>query len=780
MLARMVWRDLRRRPVDVVSLIALIALSVLLATASAGLLATVAGSSDRLLDAADSPDLVQMHAGEIDEAAITAWAAEQSDIDVTQIVPLLTVDGDRMWIGDAQQTANVQQNSLMVPSPERDLVLTLDGTALTAVEPGTVWLPVYYEIETDARVGDVVTVTGADGFRREVTVAGFLRDPIMNTAIASSKRLAVAAADFDAIADHTGQREYLVEFWLSDSAAAGTVSAAYLQSGLPATGPTVDRSTFRLLTVIGEGLDAGVVILAAALLLVVGLLCLRLSLLTAMHRELREIGVMKAIGLPTRSIRRLYLAKYGAIGVIACLLGLVAGLAVLPVMTRSLTAYMGAGSGTAPLVSAVLTALVIALLILSFVWLLLLRIGRISAVRALRAGAGVARRGPRLSLHRARVTPVAIRQGVIGLLRRPASFALSAAVFAVATFIVVVPLSAARTIAAPEFVSYMGIPHTDLRVDLPADGSTDGITAALTGDPAIDTFVVHDALRAETPDTDGVPISVFVENGDHTTLPIAYAEGRAPSEPGEVALSLLTLARTGHHLGDSIDLTIGDTVRPTTIVGAYQDITNGGSTARTALSTTAEVVSRVITIDLADGVDPATEADRLAAELPDGRVSEVEAYRAQTLGPLAARIGSTSLVIAAVALALTGLITVMSTRMALAADRGQVAIARALGTPDRALRAQYATRVLAALAVGLPLGAFSAITLGQSVFNLLFEGLYGGFAMVGQGTSRIEFLSEPLLVGVLLPAALAAVVVLATLAACRDITSTSIRSVVPE
>lgn len=781
MFARMVWRDVRSRPVETASLLVLIAVSVLLAVTSAGLLQSVSGASDRLLDRADAPDVVQMHTGTVDLDAIATWAADREDVVAQQTVELLTLDGDRLSLAGVAQTGNVQQNSLMVPQAERDLLLTLDDDALSSVNPGTVWLPVYYAIENGLVEGDAVTVTGPDGFAIELTVAGFHRDAIMNTAIASSKRLAVSESDFATIAAHTGTTEYLIEFWLDDTAQVSAFTADYLASRLPAAGPTMDRDSFRLLTVIGEGINAGVVILAAVLLLVVGLLCLRLSLVTALRRERRELGVLKAVGIPVRTVGGMQLAKYGAIGLCACVLGLGGGLALLPVMSRSLTAYAGGGDAVwlAPVVAAAMFALVLA-----FVLILLRRVGRLSAVQALRVNGETSRlRGPRLSLHRSRRTPLGVRLGWIGALRGWPTSGLLAVVFAVTTFIVIVPLSAAMTLGSASFISYMGVPVSDLRIDI-RDDDPDALaaaTSALSTDPAVEQFVALTAVRAEVADAAGLPVSVFLENGDHTTLPLAYAEGRAPTADDEIALSLVALAHAGREVGDVIEVRTGDTSQELTVVGAYQDITNGGSTGRALIPTeAADAVSYSLAVDLAAGTDTDAMRQQLTQTLPGAQVAVVDAYRAQTLGPVVDRMGSTAWLAAAVAIALALLVTVMTTRMVLAADAGQIAIQRALGTPDTSVRGQYLTAALTALVIGVPLGALASSTVGQGLFNLLFEGLYGGLEMLGQGTSRIEFITDPLITLLGIPLALAAAVTAATLAACRDITAIGIRKVVAE
>ena len=55
---------------------------------------------------------------------------------------------------------------------------------------------------------------------------------------------------------------------------------------------------------------AALLILVGICMILIALLVLRFTLLFTMEEEYREIGIMKAIGLRDKAIRRLYLVKY--------------------------------------------------------------------------------------------------------------------------------------------------------------------------------------------------------------------------------------------------------------------------------------------------------------------------------------------------------------------------------------------------------------------------------------------------------------------------------------
>jgi putative ABC transport system permease protein len=787
MYGRMILRDFARNRSVTVVLVVLMMLSVLLATASTGTLVRLIGASSNLMERADAPHVVQMHAGEVDEQQLERWVAQRSDVAAHQSMLMLGIDGAVLLFDGEPQTASIQQNSLVVPNVGRDLLLDLDNEPIIGVAPGTIVLPLIYEVQDGLEVGQSVRINAPGGFSKEFTIAGFARDSIMNPAIASSKRLAVSPEDLEEVAAHTGEVEYLVEFWLHDpDTQLATFKKDYLDSDMPSNGQMVDSATFGLLTMIGDGMVAAVVILVALLLLVVGALCLRFSFLTAAEQDYREIGVLKAIGVAARDVGKIYLTKYALLAAIAAVLGLAGGLALTPLLTRNISRYMGAASGVWIWLLPALAAVAVFVALVLFVVVLLRRFKRVSAVAALSAGATGQQSGAtRLRLHRSRM-PVHLRLGVMDVIGRWPTYLLLFFVFVVSTFIMIVPVNSATTATAPDFIHYMGIGPVDLRVDL---SHADDTSAArfwqavdqLEADPEVSAIAPMVTTRHDTLDRDGNPTSLYIENGDHTRLPLRYADGRAPTSGSEIALSLLALNEAGRDLGDTLPVAVDGQVRDLTIVGSYQDITRGGKTAKASLPTEGdEVMWYVIGIDLADDVHATEVSEAYADQLAPGKIADIDRWREQTLGPIAGQIAVAAVVTAVVAVALAVLMTALFTRMLIARDQGQIAIQRAIGADDAGLRRQYLTRMLLVLVLGVIVGTVAANTVGEILFNLMFEAMSGGFEALGQGTSRIDFAVSPWLTYLLLPAVFLAAVAGATAASSRTISTAAIAALTTE
>jgi putative ABC transport system permease protein len=784
---RMLQRDVARNRVVTGLLVVLMMLSVVLATASAGTLTRLIGASSNLMERAGAPHVAQLHVGPYDQGELDRWAATRPEVEHHQTMLMLGIDGAELSFDGEAQTTSIQQNSLVVPNRERDLLLDLDDRPITEVAPGTIVLPVYYDGADGLAVGDPVRITTPDGFVKEFTIAGFARDSIMNPAISSSKRLAVAPSDLEEVRAHTGEVEQLIAFWLHDP---GTQSAAfqkdYLDSEMPQGGQMVDSATFQLLTMIGDGIVAAVIVLVSVLLLVVAALCLRFSFLTAVEQDYREIGVLKAIGVSPRDVRRIYLTKYTLLATVATALGLLGGWALTPLLTRNISRYMGASSSIWNTIVPLLAAASVLLALVLFVALLLVRFRRISAVTALSSGpTGQARKAARLRLHRSRM-PVHLRLGAMDVVGRWPTYLLLFFVFAVSTFIVIVPVNSATTATAPDFINYMGIGTYDVRVDLDhRDGtSADGfarVVEELDADPRAAVVAPMVTTRHDTVDRDGLAASLYVENGDHTHLPLRYAEGRAPTNASEIAMSLLALNQAGRDVGDTVPLEVGGATRELTIVGSYQDITRGGRTAKSVLPTEGETVMwYVVGIELAPDTDATAIAEEYGDRFAPAKVAAIEQWRLQTLGTIADQMTVTAGVSALVAIALAVLMTALFVRMLVARDAGPLAIQRAIGADDAGLRQQYLTRILLVLVLGVLVGTIAANTLGERLFNLMFEAMFGGFESLGQGTSRIDFAVSWSLAYLALPAALLASVTAATFASSRSISAADISTLTTE
>src|SRR5690606_13518529 len=151
-----------------------------------------------------------------------------------------------------------------------------------------------------------------------------------------------------------------------------------------------------------------------------------------------------------------------------------------------------------------------------------------------------------------------------------------------------------------------------------------------------------------------------VELGDHSIFPIAYSQGRAPAAADEIALSALNAEELSKKTGDVITLVIGGKERKLTVSGLYSDISNGGKTAKAVFNDhTADVMWYIISAELADPSLIHSKVADYAGRFAYAKVSDMDAYIAQTFGSTISSIEKASYAAVAVALMIMVLVTLL-------------------------------------------------------------------------------------------------------------------------
>ena len=126
----------------------------------------------------------------------------------------------------------------------------------------------------------------------------------MNSTLCSSTRFLISDEDFDALLGNVGETEYLIEAYFADSSLASDYHTAYEQSekNLPKNGQAITYTMIFLLRALTDLMMAMVFVLTGVLLIAIAVVCLRYVVLAQLEDDMREIGTMKAIGIPQRLI----------------------------------------------------------------------------------------------------------------------------------------------------------------------------------------------------------------------------------------------------------------------------------------------------------------------------------------------------------------------------------------------------------------------------------------------------------------------------------------------
>ena len=765
MYSNIIKNDIRKSKLITSVVTAFILVAAILTSLTALLAVNLFGAIDNMLLSAKSVHFVQMHTGDVDVRQLQSFADAQA-VEDYQVLPFLNIDGAEIVIGDNSLADSVQDNGFSIQSEKFDFLLDLNSEIIRPSN-GEVYFPIYYMQEGNAKLGDKVTIYGV-----EFTVAGFLRDSMMNAALVSSKRFLVSEADLEKILEF-GQLEQLIEFRLRDGVSYADFETAYFDAGLPANGPpAIIYTQIRLMNGLTDGIMIGVLALIVILVIIVAFLCIRFTLLAKIEEDYREIGVLKAIGMRVSGIKKLYLSKYGVIAGIACVLGFLLSVPLSEPFMQNIRLYMGESDRQTLLLGLICGfagAVAIYGVVLLYVNGVLRRFREISAAQAVRFGAprekSNSARGFRLSNNRLFSRNVFL--GIKDILTRKNLYVTMLTVLIISSFIMIVPQNIYNTISAKSFITYMGMGICDATLYIKPTQAEDVIPKAaeaaslLANDDNVKKYAVITTKMFDMKTDDGSTQKLRVGLGDHTVYPITYTQGTTPQTESEITISTLYADDLAKTVGDEIVLTVDGAERRLTVSGVYSDITSGGRTAQAIFETeSGDILSVGIPITFRAGANAEAIIARYKEQFPFAKVYGIEENINQMLGPMINSVKMASYAAIGVTVLLTILVTVLFMKMLVVKDRYSIAILKSLGFTNAGISGQYLTRSVIVLSLGVIIGTVLANTLGE----------YVGIAIVSAfGATAFNFVVNPFFAYMVSPLLIATCVYIATLLGISDI-----------
>ncbi|MEK4006944.1 ABC transporter permease [Paenibacillus sp. FSL H3-0333] len=757
MYLKLIKNDLRKSKLITGTIMAFILVAAMLTSLAASLTVNLSGAIDNMLLSAKALHFMQMHTGNVDVDQLRRFADTNGSVEEYQVQEFLNIEGAEIVIGNDSLAGSIQDNGLSVQGKKFDYLLDLNGGVIHPAD-GEIYVPVYYRQEGNAALGDTLTIHGIS-----FHVAGFLRDSTMNAALVSSKKFLVSQADFERVREF-GQLEHLIEFRLSEGVNYPAFETAYLDAGLPANGPpAITYNQVKMINGITDGIMIAVLVLIGMLVIIVAFLCIRFTLLATIEEDYKEIGVLKAIGMRVSQIKKLYLAKYGAITGVACVLGFLASLPLQIPFMHNIRLYMGdSGSRFPGLLSGLAGAVLIFAVVMLYVNGVLRRFRNISPAQAVRFGASRESSKPgrsfRLSYNRLFTRNIFL--GIKDVLSRKKLYVTMTMVLVISSFIMIVPYNISNTISAPGFITNMGMGISDLNIgvlrtqveDVP--GKAAEVAARLAEDKNVEKYAMFTSRMLERRTDDGTPEKLRVTFGDYSAFPVTYSKGRAPQAEAEIAVSVLNAEDLEMNVGDEIVVIADGTEKHLKVCGIYSDVTNGGRTAQANFKMNhGEILSASIAVTFRDRQSVQAAISQYREQFPFAKITGIDETIGQMLGPMRKAIQKASIVATLATVLLTLLVTTLFMKLLVAKDRYCIAILKSIGLTSRDIRRQYLTRSVTVLGMGVITGTLLANTLGE----------LAGVAIVSSfGASAFHFEVNPWFVYLFSPLLIAGCVVAAT------------------
>lgn len=742
------------------ALMAILILSAFLMATGCMVMERLIGGINQLFDEAKPPHFLQMHTGDYDTKALEKFAAAHPGIESWFIEDMLGYDSSSLtWsrpsTGESGSlAASLIDNLFITQNKEFDHLPDESGTV---VEPGDgeIYVPVAYQDRFGLRVGDTLSVQTDTG-PRDFTISGFVRDSQMASSLSSATRFVISPDDFAALGSAGGgSSEIIVEYRLTDASKADALQSDYesSRSSLPRNGPAVTFDMIRLINAFSDGLVAVALVFASLLLVVIALINLRFVIRGTMEDEVREIGVMRAIGLPARAVTGLYLGKYSIMALLACVIGGLLGIFATNLLTASIVKnYSASAPGPATVLTPVIALALVYLLVVGICRGILRGIRRIEVVNALvhgstlndrqiaRKAAGQARRARRTNLGAGQGS-INRRLSLADLRAEMGQWILIPLVFFLTSLLLILPMNLLSTFSSPRFVTYMGAPESDIRADVQfskeVETTRGKLVSALKNDQRLTNIRTYANVLYETQGKEGWE-TLRVEVGDYSGNTVNFLTGSRP-ENGQIALSVLNAKKYNVKAGDTMAIRLDRKPSTVTVSGTYQDVTSGGHTAKMQGSVTEGAASYVIYANTAGGTDPTAIAAEYDSQYKHASVIPMQEYVKQTLSYVTDAFRSAALLSLVFGLAVAALITGLFLKLRLTRERRRMGVLSALGFSRNKLIGQVRFKTVLTVAAGTAVGTVFAATLGEGLIS-------GLISLTGIGLTSLSFIPNPLLV----------------------------------
>lgn len=715
MIKQLIYNDVKKNKLLSIITILFMAISGILISLTISLSFNLFGSINQLMKTAKTVDFLQMHTGVIDEEKIENFVQHHPEIKNWQINKFLNFENSEIFLNDINLN-NTQDNGLSVQSEFFDYLLDTENK-IPVVSPGEIYVPICYKSQYNLSYGDEVTFA-----QNNFTIAGFIRDSQMNSMLSSSKRFLVNENDYMKL-QNLGTEEYLIEFLLNDNANINEFSTAYANSDLPTNGPTITKPLITLMNAISDGMLIFVIFVVSIVIFLISILCIRFILLARIEKDKKEIGMLKALGINKKDIKKIYFSKYIFFAICSLLIAfMLSNILYIPLRKGLQELYGSVNNYFIINVFSFLGSFILHCLILSYIYHQLKYTEKISALDS-------------LFLNQKQIQKKEFKQYL--LISLFVSFCI---------FLMIVPRNIYKTISSSKFVTYMGIGDAQIRIDMrQSDEMKDNLKeliSLLEQDNRIDRFV---SLQTKSYMTiiDGINYKLLVEIGDHSIFPVSYIEGTFPFKDNEIALSSINAKEFNLHLNDEIILIIGNKEIKYNICGIYSDITNGGKTAKiknNGLIDDTKTMWNILYVSLYDD----TLKEQWLNEYNKKSVTAIDInnYVKDTYGPTLKQISLVSRFTIIISLLIIILVVTLFIKLIVEKERYIISLKKAIGFTTNDIRKKYFLNGLFISIVGLILGILLSNILGQRICEIVLNSLGAeGFKFINTIDINIIFIS---------------------------------------
>ena len=685
-----------------------------------------------------------------------AQGAEKSAEEIARELPyvneikseevLYNVEGIKVKSGEIIKVAEI----VMISSFDRRInkfYYSDKNLEITEIPKGGVYLRKSALETLNSDVGDTLTVT-IDGIEKEFKILGVLKDAFFGGSLMDTPRFLISEEDFSEFLKGENIDQYLgsIDYFYTDNTddlrkeLSECTNIAFMDT----------KGTMKI-TYLMEMVVAGMLMIVSICLIIIALFILKFTISFTISEEFREIGIMKAIGIPSAGIRMLYLVKYLALALLGAVIGFICSFPfsnLLMEKTKETIVISDEGS----MMLSVVSAIVVVAVVMFFGFRSTRLIKKYTPVDAIRNGSTGERYKKKgflkLSKSGSRPAPFMAFNDILSGLKR---FMVMIITFSIGILLVMIVLNCISTLKSEKLVRWFGVTEADVYLS-----STKNITDYHNenGKELLQDELENIRILLQE---NGMPAKVGAEvlfnyalkKGDRKANSMAflgvntdtndydnYVEGSAPQNPKEIALHYMLLENLNAAIGDTVTVTDPDGSRDYIVSGTFETMTNRGEGVRFHQDDDRNYLYMNgiwgIQIKFSDNPSDKEKTSRIEQMkdlLPDYEIYTPSGFTDKTIHS-AAYLDDTRWLVLLVVILINILVAVLMEKSFLTKERGEIACLKALGFRDSSIVFWQTLRVFIVMLISTVI----AIALNNPVCQISVGGIFKGM-----GAKKIIF-----------------------------------------
>lgn len=771
-------KDLKHKKSMNIILLLFIFLATMFIASSINNLRIVMGGTDYFMDQARIKDFLMISmrenvdADDKNERRMETFLEKQKEVEKYSADDSIFAAKQNVELEKAEKI--IVNNSIMINCYDisQQKFFDTEDKEITSMEKGTIYLSHRFMKDNKLVKGDRITITSDNGYSKEFVVSGECKDAFLGSDMMGMERFIVGEQDMKELVEESDLpygKLYSVE----------TKSQEKFVKDFNNQDFNVLFSCERSLVKMSYVMDmvmAAILLLVSVCLILVSVVMLRFIIVFTVNENYKEIGIMKAIGIPDREIRRLYIVKYFALACVGGLLGFIGALPFGNMLVKQVTETLVIPAGMGGIMLQIAVSVLLVVIISGFSYLSTRRIRKMKPMDAIRSGSNgerFHRKGVvRLQSWHFRISSYLALNDVCCEWRKYVVIFLMGIV---GIWLLVSPLNTINTLDSEKIAPIFGIQNCDIcMVD-------DAKTTELIVKGKKQTYVEYlDELEKKV-EQEGLDVdrtfmelvfrmrvrkddssfrSLALQGINTKTTDYIYESGEAPAYENEVALTYITAENIDAHVGDTVYITINDEEKPFVVSAIYQSMNNMGEGIRFHQDAPLDYTSvsgcfsaQMILRENMDAEQLEKAIEKVEKIFPESEVQTVKEFIGSMIGNITDKLESIKVLILVLVIVINVLVIMLMQKMFLIKERGEIGMMKAIGVKVPTIIRWQTKRVGIVLFLGMLLGTltgtpFSKLTAGQ-VFEIM-------------GARNIEFVINTWEVYVLYPV----IVFVCALAAC--------------